>query len=801
MNKLTESIDYNKALLQEQAKLYKHAIDSYRRAVLQTTPYQSDIYYRMAYLLDKEKKYQQSCEAFLLMDGRVFKSKQNSIEDIKKNQTLLQEYLLEKGILSVEEWLEFAEKSESLNCWSVASYAYKELLAREERFVPKYYTLLGYSLMQEKKYKEASNYFKEQKIIQDIEFNIKEREEDFDYKAYRERFSLEERILVYEECTKVSNRVYEIYLEIDKDAHFDAYRHVWVVDDKKTFSRILTSVNSIIIQKDSDLYKRYLAKAKYIIANRKISSYFKRKEKQFYIFTEEYNLLDNNFAYDVVQEVFFGNKKVAFELKAQNIKIDRLYKKAIEEFNNKKWKSCHEKFLEVKKQATNIKYPLATIYYIKESEFQLKVKTKNIGELLPYEQYKLTAESFIGIDYLLEESSLHSIENREQWSQLRINFLEIIEDIKRNMTENIRSIKDKEFLEKIENLSISFNELLEAEFLPYQSWFLFSHLFIFARLYKKYQLARSKALKSVLNREVVSNREARYKINAMAEINDIEGYNTFREKLPKEDTLYIKENLQFLGASELYFNRHDSSIALYEQIYSKEEKAFAKYIENKTIAIVGPLQSTLDLGEEIDSHDVVLRFNYRGIDKSLKKSNGIKTNLSFYILEILIKDRINATQIKYMNELDWAIYDTGHNKDSICFTGVTTNLRSRYYDAHDYANPYFKGTANGVQRALLDLLRFKIKKIKIYNTNLYLENSYEKNYKSRGSLGADHFNFIWHDPLSNFIFLKRLKEFKIIDTDEVLTKILDLTPDEYIEALEERYGRKIGNDSLNKSSV
>ena len=326
--------------------------------------------------------------------------------------------------------------------------------------------------------------------------------------------------------------------------------------------------------------------------------------------------------------------------------------------------------------------------------------------------------------------------------------------------------------------------------MPYQAWFLFSHLFIFARLYKKYQLVRSKALESVLSRDVVSNASIRYKINAMAEIKEKEGYDVLREKLLKEDILYIKENLQFLGASELYFNRHNSSIALYEQNYTEEEKAFAKYIENKSIAIVGPLKSTLNLGEEIDSHDVVLRFNYRGVDESLRKSNGIKTNLSFYILEILIKDRINATQSNYINELDWAIFDTGHNENSICFTGVTTNLRSRYCDAYDYANPYFKGTANGIQRVLLDLLRFKVGKIKIYNTNLYLENSYEENYKSRGSLGADHFNFIWHDPLSNFIFLKRLKEFSIIDTDEVLAKILHLTPRQYIESLDEQYGKE-----------
>ena len=56
-------------------------------------------------------------------------------------------------------------------------------------------------------------------------------------------------------------------------------------------------------------------------------------------------------------------------------------------------------------------------------------------------------------------------------------------------------------------------------------------------------------------------------------------------------------------------------------------------------------------------------------------------------------------------------------------------------------------------------------------------------------MGADHFNFIWHDPLSNFIFLKRLNEFGIVDADEVLSKILKLGSKEYIAELGKRYGQ------------
>jgi hypothetical protein len=96
----------------------------------------------------------------------------------------------------------------------------------------------------------------------------------------------------------------------------------------------------------------------------------------------------------------------------------------------------------------------------------------------------------------------------------------------------------------------------------------------------------------------------------------------------------------------------------------------------------------------------------------------------------------------------------------------------------------------------MDLLRFETSKVKVFNTNLFLENNYAKAYKSRGKMGADHFNFFWHDPLSNFIFLKRLNDYDIIDTDTILTNILKMNENEYIEQLEVRYTHKNVEDNI-----
>jgi len=775
---------YKQGLEEARNENYIKAIEFYLLASLEEKEYVSEIYHQLALVLAKKNMYQEACDAFLLKDNQYFEINESKDTDNQKNKIILQQYLLHKKMLNADDWLNFTHKAEALKCWSVVSYAYKELILRDEEFHQEYYFSLSCSLMQEKKYKEAFYTFFESSI---------------DVSSYSKEFSIEEKIIIYESHIEISNKVYALYEEIGKDAYFDTYLHIWIVNDKEKTLPKLNSVNSIVVTQNSDLHKRYLAKAKYIISNYELIEFFIRRKEQFYIFTEDIKIpisathfMDKDTSsFDLIQDVFFGNKSVAYNVELGNNYLSLLYKEAVIEFNNKNWEKSYEKFLEIKRESIDVQNMFPVGYYLYESKFQIDIQSKEVEELLIYQQYKLSAEQFVGIDYLLEKASAKSLEHSKHWKELQNNFLEILKDIKKNNTKDIRSIQDSFFLDKVVCLSQSFTDDLEANFLPYQIWFLFSHLFIFARLYTQYELARTKALNSILMRDnLITPEILRYKINAKSELGDEKNYDKLRKSLLAKDNKYLRKNLQFLGVSELYFNRSHSTIEFYRKIYTKEEIEFSRYIKNKSIAIVGPLKSNLNLGEEIDSHDIVLRFNYRGLNKSLEKSHGRKTNLSFYILEILIKDRINAKDVECMNELDWIVFDTGHTKDSLCFSGVKKPMRARYYAAHNYANPYLKGTANGIQRVLLDLLRFNVGRIKVYNTNLFLENSYEKNYKSRGSLGADHFNFIWHDPLSNFIFLKRLKEFNIIDADEILEKILRLTPSSYIDALEERYGRK-----------
>jgi len=1177
-------------IVQERQKKYDKAIESYLVAVFKHKQHLAYFYYRLGFVLVKKEQYKEACEAFLMMKKRLLvldKVKNREIE--KENGVVLHQYLLENESLSCNGWIEFAKKAEALKSWPVAEYAYREYLSREESFKENIYFLLASTLVQQEKYQEATEFFLEQRVIQDAHglieteyHNNKILQKSINYTEYYERFLLDEKLIIYEGYSDSNGNsiVYDICMELQKDVHFDEYRHVWISNGLEEVPKNIKSNSSIIVvSRGSDLYMRYLARAKYLINNSTFPNYFIQKEGQFclndnslgskkileviediffknsfyfqnkqekksilfyagafipngvttsflnlinlidkdkyeiYLVIEEdkvmtnkenleqfnrlskniniirktstllitleerwiiskfslqhtlssnemYEILDkayfreykrvfkqekfdliinfegysqywlrvfssvqdipsvlylhndilgeatirfpylfanmklyknynklvsvskdsheinqknidvenNNFDYctnflnpqeiidkskalilDKNEQNIFINSRVfinvarlspekgqdrlikaffklssnfsdvkliiigqgplkesleelikelkletkvfllgqkfnpmpyvkasdcfilssrhegqglvlfeamvlnkpvistniegprsvlennlgylvensegglyrgmlkfltssltltKFNTKSYNQKaidmfqtkvlslskttvdsLDSLYKSAIEDFNNKKWKESFEKFTFLRKKSK----VFSTLYYIKESRIRhlVDIEKKDINDVLIYVNHKFDSENFAGVGYLLEKAIENSKINSEQWRKVYLKFLIILEYIK-TVDGDLESLLNKNFLNKIESLSFVFNNSLETDKLPYQVWFVFANIFILTRQYKKYYLARDKALQSViLTKRVPKVSFARYKINALVEINDRIGYDTLRNNLLKKDEKYIQQHLLLLGVTELYFNRHVSVTKFYQQKFSLIEKEFSDYIQNKSIAIVGPLNSSLKLGAEIDSYDIVLRFNYTGMEQFSEDTFGTKTDISFYISQLLPQERIDSQKISFMNRLDWIIMDTIHGEKDICFLGIKKPLRKRFYAGHIHVNPFFKGTPSGIQRAIMDLMRFNISKIKIFNTNLFLDNNYDKSYKSHGKKGVDYFDFIRHDPLSNFIFLKSLKENALIETDDILAKILKMSKEEYIEALENQYGNKI----------
>jgi hypothetical protein len=216
---------------------------------------------------------------------------------------------------------------------------------------------------------------------------------------------------------------------------------------------------------------------------------------------------------------------------------------------------------------------------------------------------------------------------------------------------------------------------------------------------------------------------------------------------------------------------------------------YSKLIKDKNIAVVGPApynKSRPLLGKEIDSFDLVIRFNYLG--KELKdKSFGSKTDISYYngntINKINSMNNINfLSDLKFINFKPTLIryqIDFNHNNK-------IRNLSNMKF--------MFNGYPNLLQIVLWDLLHFDPGRVKIFHNNLFhTNNAYRKGYEFDGSEYdiSDKKNVFFqscirtgHDLISQFKFTKKLWEKDLVSVDEELFQVLSLTDYEYIEGLE-----------------
>jgi CDP-glycerol glycerophosphotransferase len=266
-------------MVQERLKKYDCAISSYNMATFFKNSQNPSYYYRLGYVFDTIGHYKEACGAFLMMK-RIMLPTRRVIEDkdiVQRNRILLHTYIQTLNLLELESWKKIAEKSESLKCWDIAEYAYKNYLNRCDEFDDNIYFLLGHTLVFQQKYKEASYFFKEQKIVQSLDTLSN----NTSYEEYHNRLLIEEKEILYESDygNSFSGFPYEIFLRLESNVYFDTYKHIWVVNDKnKIEEKVKNNTNIIFITKNSDLYRRYLERAKYLIFNQTAEEYFKLKE-------------------------------------------------------------------------------------------------------------------------------------------------------------------------------------------------------------------------------------------------------------------------------------------------------------------------------------------------------------------------------------------------------------------------------------------------------------------------------------------------------------------------------------------
>ena len=225
----------------------------------------------------------------------------------------------------------------------------------------------------------------------------------------------------------------------------------------------------------------------------------------------------------------------------------------------------------------------------------------------------------------------------------------------------------------------------------------------------------------------------------------------------------------------------------------ENNKDFLDYVKNKTIAIVGPCIPLDEVGSEIDGFDIVVRPNFRLTNNLPSSQFGAKTNVSYYnhMMAIYNKNAIaDASEI-----LDWCCLKSQGDLIAVenCEPNVSRNLRVFFI-----ADQFFEsGSGNGMQNHIYDLLQFSPKRMKLFCTDFWVGQGYVEAYlntrkgltiESAQSSQLISTSMRLHDCFSNFLFLKQLKELKIIEVDKTSKEILDLDISAYSNKMQELYG-------------
>ena len=315
-------------------------------------------------------------------------------------------------------------------------------------------------------------------------------------------------------------------------------------------------------------------------------------------------------------------------------------------------------------------------------------------------------------------------------------------------------------------------------------------------------VAREKSLEHSIRegaKQIVYNTSVQRAIEAFLErrlfSSSIELLDRFASEIGTESRLQF---LEYLGMM-----KNEYVPSLDRRPRSELDVIFNNLISGQTVAIVGPAAPTMELGTQVDSFDCVIRLKYAGIANlpnevfygsrcdinyygntefiSLNQhkfnqceENFLKTpkiNLSYNYFET------NASDLKILNlRFNGPLYRTNATAGNRLLFGVINRIPKmiKLFGIDFYAGP------TEYSKELLNFLNSNSSQLGHSRVIVKTMNNFESSYRSSGLLE--------HDPVSNFCFAQNLYKAGLFDIEPYGKSILELTPYQYVERLEEMLG-------------
>lgn len=246
--------------------------------------------YRQGCALERGERYAEACEAFLNPRAMSVPSRPRWPRSVASILGALSH-----DASRPELHYELGHAYERAEDWIGAVEAYRDAVARKNKHSPGWYHRLGYCLTKVGRHREACRAFRSTRILQrhypvpSPQYN---KESGFrtaaHYTEYIETLPISDKHILYESFhgRSMSCNPYAVFLEALGRPELSGWTHVWALQDtSKVDPWLRTQRNVIFVARESDLYLRYLATAKYLVNNTSFLPYFIRRPEQIYLNT------------------------------------------------------------------------------------------------------------------------------------------------------------------------------------------------------------------------------------------------------------------------------------------------------------------------------------------------------------------------------------------------------------------------------------------------------------------------------------------------------------------------------------
>ncbi len=214
------------------------------------------------------------------------------------------------------------------------------------------------------------------------------------------------------------------------------------------------------------------------------------------------------------------------------------------------------------------------------------------------------------------------------------------------------------------------------------------------------------------------------------------------------------------------------------------EEEFRRYLEDRSVAVVGPAASGGPQGEEIDRFDRVARLNFYGpANQADPVMYGRRADLSYYSATDIDKIR-SMDDRSFFDELDYVIFKL-----------IRHDYQREMMDAGRaraalHSNLLLSGSPLMGPIIMEDLLHFTPSRIKIFYMDFYHHPDYyhkqyakEHNPTYRGLFSS----LAGHDCLSQLHFVRNLWKGGLLEGDEAFERVMQMDSERYMASLEKSY--------------